>query len=156
MISRRTVLFAAGAFGLSFAGIPAAQAADSRLLEDLLYGVSDALIRDYIRKHYEDGHYDGRRWKKDGKRYSPYEYRNHLIEQYRREEFERRAPKRPEPQKHQPAHRPPEPPRHTQDHRPPQPQKHGQPPKPDHQPESPRHDGRYDPRHDGRRPPMPR
>ena len=160
MISRRSVILSAGAFCLSFAGLPAAQAADPRFLEDLLHGVSDALIRDYIRKHYDKGKFDGKRWQKDGKRYSPIEYRNHLIEQYRRDDFDRRAPKRPEPQHRPPQsskHNPTQPPRHNAAPQPRHDNRRPEPPKkqPQRKPGPPMNNHRP-PRHDDRRPPMPR
>ena len=54
MLNRRKVLF--GAAALMAAALPAmpVMASDSRLLADILAGVSDALTRDYIRRHYEE------------------------------------------------------------------------------------------------------
>ena len=51
MFNRRKVLF--GAAALMAAALPAmpVMASDSRLLADILAGVSDALTRDYIRRH---------------------------------------------------------------------------------------------------------
>ena len=51
MLNRRKVLF--GAAALMAAALPAmpVMASDSRLLADILAGVSDALTRDYIRRH---------------------------------------------------------------------------------------------------------
>ena len=51
MFNRRKVLF--GAAALMAATLPAmpVMASDSRLLADILAGVSDALTRDYIRRH---------------------------------------------------------------------------------------------------------
>ena len=55
MLNRRKVLF--GAAALMVAALPAmpVMASDSRLLADILAGVSDALTRDYIRRHYQEG-----------------------------------------------------------------------------------------------------
>ena len=55
MLNRRKVLF--GAAALMAAALPAmpVMASDSRLLADILAGVSDALTRDYIRRHYQEG-----------------------------------------------------------------------------------------------------
>ena len=59
MLNRRKVLF--GAAALIAAALPAmpVMASDSRLLADILAGVSDALTRDYIRRHYQEGRWDG-------------------------------------------------------------------------------------------------
>lgn len=59
MLNRRKVLF--GAAALMAAALPAmpVMASDSRLLADILAGVSDALTRDYIRRHYQEGRWDG-------------------------------------------------------------------------------------------------
>ena len=62
MLNRRKVLF--GAAALMAAVLPAmpVMASDSRLLADILAGVSDALTRDYIRRHYQEGRWDGSHW----------------------------------------------------------------------------------------------
>ena len=62
MLNRRKVLF--GAAALMAAALPAmpVMASDSRLLADILAGVSDALTRDYIRRHYQEGRWDGSHW----------------------------------------------------------------------------------------------
>ena len=115
MITRRRMLFAACALVLPAAGIAQAQAHDL-LVQDLIAGVSDALIRDYIRRHYDGGRWDGHAWWRDGRRYTVIEYRNWLIEDYwrdrRRREYGHRPP--PPPPRREVHHRPPrhDPPRH--------------------------------------------
>ena len=80
MIARRTLLlFTAASLGLAATG---AQASDE-LLGDILRGVADALTRDYIRKHYREGRWDGRHWWYDGRRYSVDEYRRFLADRAR-------------------------------------------------------------------------
>lgn len=77
MIARRTlILFTAASLGLAATG---AQASDE-LLGDILRGVADALTRDYIRKHYREGRWDGHHWWYDGRRYSVDEYRRFLAD----------------------------------------------------------------------------
>ena len=67
MIARRTViLFTAASLGLAATGANASE----DLLGDILRGVADAFTRDYIRHHYRDGHWDGRYWWYDGRRFS--------------------------------------------------------------------------------------
>lgn len=106
MIARRTLLlFTAASLGLAATG---AQASDE-LLGDILRGVADALTRDYIRKHYREGRWDGRHWWYDGRRYSVDEYRRFLADRARP--------------------RPPQPPRPAQPPKPPRPAP-AQPPKP--------------------------
>ena len=76
MIARRTVLlFTAASLGLAATGANASE----DLLGDILRGVADAFTRDYIRHHYRDGHWDGRYWWYDGRRFSVVEYRRFLI-----------------------------------------------------------------------------
>lgn len=88
MIERRTlILFTAASLGLAATG---AQASDE-LLGDILRGVADALTRDYIRKHYREGRWDGRHWWYDGRRYSVDEYRRFLAD--------RAKPRPPQPPK---------------------------------------------------------
>lgn len=98
MLNRRKVLF--GAAALMAAALPAmpVMASDSRLLADILAGVSDALTRDYIRRHYQEGRWDGRYWWYRGNRYTPATYRRFWIDDYYRH-----YPSPP------PAHRPPPP-----------------------------------------------
>lgn len=86
MLTRRNFICGSAAALVSafgFAGT--ASASDSRLLADILDGVSDALVRDYIREHYqEDGsRWDGHYWWRDGKKYTPHEYREFLSHEYR-------------------------------------------------------------------------
>ena len=70
MLNRRKVLF--GAAALMAAALPAmpVMASDSRLLADILAGGSDALTRDYIRRHYQEGRWDGSHWNYGGRRYT--------------------------------------------------------------------------------------
>ena len=106
MIARRTlILFTAASLGLTATGAQASE----ELLGDILRGVADALTRDYIRKHYREGRWDGHHWWYGGRRYSVDEYRRFLAD-------------RAKP-------RPPQPPRPAQ---PPKPQRPApaQPPKP--------------------------
>lgn len=58
MLTRRKLVLGAALAAL----VPAAPAlaAPDPLLADILYGVSDALIRDYIYRNYEYGRWDGR------------------------------------------------------------------------------------------------
>lgn len=60
MLTRRKLVLGAALAAL----VPAAPAlaAPDPLLADILYGVSDALIRDYIYRNYEYGRWDGRYW----------------------------------------------------------------------------------------------
>lgn len=97
MIARRTlILFTAASLGLAATG---AQASDE-LLGDILRGVADALTRDYIRKHYREGRWDGHHWWYDGHRYSVDEYRRFLADRAR--------PRPPQPPRPAPA-QPPKP-----------------------------------------------
>ncbi|MFR3092013.1 MAG: hypothetical protein ACLTMP_10020 [Eggerthella lenta] len=61
MLNRRKVLFAAALMAAALPAMPV-MASDSRLLADILAGVSDALTRDYIRRHYQEGGWDGSHW----------------------------------------------------------------------------------------------
>lgn len=140
MLNRRKVLF--GAAALMAAALPAmpVMASDSRLLADILAGVSDALTRDYIRRHYQEGRWDGRYWWYRGNRYTPATYRRFWIDDYYRH-----YPSPP------PAHRPPLP-----GHRPPPPPHFdgpgGRPPPP---PRPPHFAGGRPPGGPGPRPPQP-
>lgn len=91
MLNRRKVLF--GAAALMAAALPAmpVMASDSRLLADILAGVSDALTRDYIRRHYQEGRWDGSHWNYGGRRYTAAEYGRYWSKHYE----ERREPKKP-------------------------------------------------------------
>ena len=116
------------------AALPAmpVMASDSRLLADILAGVSDALTRDYIRKHYQEGRWDGSHWNY-GRRYTAAEYGRYWSKHYE----ERREPKKPSG--------PAKPPQHPQQK--PGPQAGRNPPKgPGH--DNGRHEGR---KNDGRR-----
>lgn len=130
LIFGTAVLLAAG----SWAGV--ASAASDELLADLLYGVTDALTREYIREHYREGRWDGHRWYYDGRWYSRDAYRRFLAE---RAAASHRPPP-PPPPAHQPprhpAHRP-EPPRRPEPTRRPEP--------PGHRPDGPGGPG-FDPR----------
>gem|GEM_PF-1828524 len=95
MLNRRKVLFAAALMAAALPAMPV-MASDSRLLADILAGVSDALTRDYIRRHYQEGRWDGRYWWYRGNRYTPATYRRFWIDDYYRH-----YPSPP------PAHRPP-------------------------------------------------
>lgn len=96
MLTRRKLVLGAALAAL----VPAAPAlaAPDPLLADILYGVSDALIRDYIYRNYEYGRWDGRYWWYRGNRYTPATYRRFWIDDYYRH-----YPPPP------PAHRPPPP-----------------------------------------------
>lgn len=74
MLTRRKLIMGAVATALAGLGATPALARDERLLADILYGVSDALVRDYIRDRYEDGRWDGHYWYYGGHRYTPHEY----------------------------------------------------------------------------------
>lgn len=108
MLTRRKLVLGA-ALAVLVPAAPALAAPDP-LLADILYGVSDALIRDYIYRNYEYGRWDGRYWWYRGNRYTPATYRRFWIDDY----YRHYPP---------PAHRPPPP-----GHRPP----HGPGPRPPH------------------------
>ena len=82
MLTRRKLLLAVG-ISAALPALPA-MARDDVLLADILHGVSDALIRNYIREHYEEGRWDGHYWHRHGRRYSPREYRIYLVDEYHR------------------------------------------------------------------------
>ena len=106
MLTRRKLVLGAALAAL----VPAAPAlaAPDPLLADILYGVSDALIRDYIYRNYEYGRWDGRYWWYRGNRYTPATYRRFWIDDYYRHYPPPSPAHRPPP----PGHRPPPPPRH--------------------------------------------
>ena len=58
MLTRRKLVL--GAALAALVPVAPALAAPDPLLADILYGVSDALIRDYIYRNYEYGRWDGR------------------------------------------------------------------------------------------------
>lgn len=129
MLTRRRFLLS-GAVLFAGGGLAAGEAAamDPYLLEDILQGVSDTLIRDYIRSNYRYGHWDGHYWWRDGWRLSVGDYRGWLIDayygrpwgrpygHYRPNAYNRfdRYDRPPRPH-HRPPQRPPRP-----DHRPPE------------------------------------
>ena len=90
MLNRRKVLFAAALMAAALPAMPV-MASDSRLLADILAGVSDALTRDYIRRHYQEGGWDGSHWNYGGRRYTAAEYGRYWSKHYE----ERREPKKP-------------------------------------------------------------
>ncbi len=59
-------------------------ASSAALLDDILHGVSDALVREYIREHYREGRWDGSHWVVSDHRYTPHEYAVFLERRYRR------------------------------------------------------------------------
>ncbi len=71
MLTRRKLIMGAVATALVGLGATPALARDERLLADILYGVSDALVRDYIRDRYEDGRWDGHYWAEEYHRQPP-------------------------------------------------------------------------------------
>ena len=78
MLTRRKLVLGA-ALAVLVPAAPALAAPDP-LLADILYGVSDALIRDYIYRNYEYGRWDGRYWWYRGNRYTPATYRRFWID----------------------------------------------------------------------------
>ena len=80
MLNRRKVLFAAALMAAALPAMPV-MASDSRLLADILAGVSDALTRDSIGSH----------WNYGGRRYTAAEYGRYWSKHYE----ERREPKKP-------------------------------------------------------------
>lgn len=82
MITRRQALLSImSATALAAAGLGAAPAtaADDQLLADILVGVTDAVVRNYIREHWREGRWDGRRWLREGRYYTMAEYRDYLV-----------------------------------------------------------------------------
>ena len=122
MITRRHLILGACSALLPFAAVPTVDAHDRILVEELVYGVSDALIRSYIRRHCDRAYWHDGYWWLDGRRYSVIEYRNYLIEDYYRDRRRRQYGHRPPPPPH---HRPPPTPRSEFGHRPPPPPKDG-------------------------------
>lgn len=104
--SRRHFLIGTAA-AVAIGSLPAAALANSdALLADILVGVGDAMKRDWIREHYRRGHWDGRCWIYEGRRYSPLQYRDFWLSRYQAPP----PPPRPAPRPHHPA--PPPPPAH--------------------------------------------
>lgn len=104
MLTRRKLVL--GAALAALVPVAPALAAPDPLLADILYGVSDALIRDYIYRNYEYGCWDGRYWWYRGNRYTPATYRRFWIDDYYRHYPPPSPAHRPPP----PGHRPPPPP----------------------------------------------
>ena len=100
MLTRRKLVLGA-ALAVLVPAAPALAAPDP-LLADILYGVSDALIRDYIYRNYEYGRWDGRYWWYRGNRYTPATYRRFWIDDYYRH-----YPPPPPAHRPPPGHRPP-------------------------------------------------
>lgn len=90
MLSRRNILMGAALAALLPAAAPAF-ARNDPLLEDILYGVTDAVIRDHIRRHYDRGRWDGRYWWYEEVRYSVPAYRRYWIDDYHRRHDRREA-----------------------------------------------------------------
>ena len=73
MLTRRKLIMGAVATALVGLGATPALARDERLLADILYGVSDALVRDYIRDiHWRAEEYPRQPPKKPKKRKKPH------------------------------------------------------------------------------------
>lgn len=105
--SRRHFLIGTAA-AVAIGSLPAVALANSdALLADILVGVGDAMKRDWIREHYRRGHWDGRCWIYEGRRYSPLQYRDFWLSRY---QAPPPPPPRPAPRPHHPA--PPPPPAH--------------------------------------------
>lgn len=82
MITRRRAFLGIMSIAtLSCAGLAStpAMAADDRLLADILAGITDAVARNYIREHWREGHWDGRRWSCRGRYFTMDEYRDYLV-----------------------------------------------------------------------------
>lgn len=105
MLTRRKLIMGAVATALVGLGATPALARDERLLADILYGVSDALVRDYIRDRYEDGRYWAEEYhrqppKKPKKRKKPHPHPRDWDDDDDDDDDDRRRPH----------HRPPPPP----------------------------------------------
>ena len=82
MTARRTLLISGfAALVTSGLSLPAFAASD-RLLDDILIGITDALVRDYVRDHYREGQWDGKYWHYNGRRYTPEEYGRFMRNEY--------------------------------------------------------------------------
>ena len=92
MLNRRKVLFAAALMAAALPAMPV-MASDSRLLADILAGVSDALTRDYIRRHYQEGGWDGSHWNYGGRRYTAAEYGRYWSKHYEERRRSRPGPR---------------------------------------------------------------
>lgn len=107
---RRRILQGAAAV-LAIGAVPAvAFAGNDALLADILVGVGDALIRDYIRKNYGHGRWDGHYWHYEGRRYTPREYRDFWVARYQPPAPPPPRPAAPPPHPAPPPHRNPPPP----------------------------------------------
>lgn len=105
MLTRRKLIMGAVATALAGLGATPALARDERLLADILYGVSDALVRDYIRDRYEDGRWDGHYWYYGGHRYTLHEYGRYWAEEYHRHPPKKpKKRKKPHPHEEEPLH----------------------------------------------------
>ena len=83
MLTRRSVIFGATAVAVcGFSAVPA-YADTSQLLNDILIGITDAVTRNYIREHWQEGRWDGHYWWHSGNRYSMAEYRSFLASRAR-------------------------------------------------------------------------
>ena len=125
--TRRRLLIGSAAAAL-LAATPLAALANrsDALLADILVGVGDAMQRDWIRRNYGLGRWDGRRWVYGGRRYTPREYRDFWLARYR--------PAPPPPPPHR---RPPPPPPHRYGPPGPPPPPHRYAPPPPHRPGPP-------------------
>ena len=82
MLTKRQ--FIVGGLAMAAGGIFAIPAqAEMNLLDDILIGVTDAVVRDYIRSHYRDSaRWDGHYWIVNEHRYRPREYAVYLERRY--------------------------------------------------------------------------
>ena len=129
MLTRRTAIMGAAAFALCGFSAAPALAGTSELLNDILIGITDAVTRNYIREHWQEGRWDGHYWWHSGKRYSMAEYRAFLSSRARP------APPKPAPQRRpQPAPKPMPQPAPQPQPRPPQPVTPGPAPQPGSRP----------------------
>ena len=90
MLNRRKVLFAAALMAAALPALPV-MASDSRLLADILAGVSAARARGNIRRHDKGGGGGGSHRNYGGRRYTAAEYGRYWSKHYE----ERREPKKP-------------------------------------------------------------
>lgn len=99
MLTKRQFLLGGTALVASTLGgawLTPAMANEVTLLNDILHGVSDALVREYIRENYRhDGRWDGRHWIVGTHRYSPAQYRVYLEGRYRDHKAHKEHPEHP-------------------------------------------------------------
>ena len=99
MLPKRQFLLGGTALVASTLGgawLTPAMANEVTLLNDILHGVSDALVREYIRENYRhDGRWDGRHWIVGTHRYSPAQYRVYLEGRYRDHKAHKEHPEHP-------------------------------------------------------------